>query len=1630
MAAALVAGGVRGGRVGLLLERDEDLLPAMLGTLRAGAAYVPLDPAFPAERLAFMVEDSQLVRIVTKRRLAADFAAAIAATPVLCLDEPLPAASAAIEETRPATSSDADAYVLYTSGSTGKPKGVRVRHRNVVNFLTAFAREPGLSSRDVVVAMTTLTFDIAVFELLLPLTVGAEIVLVSRDDSVDGVALGQLMARHGVTFVQATPSRWRLLLEAGWAGKADVKALCGGEALPRELVAALLPKVSELWNAYGPTETTVYSSLQRIASPDGPILIGRPIANTTMHVLDEDRQTVPVGVVGELYIGGDGVSAGYLNRPELTAQRFVAVACGSAPAAPLYRTGDLARWCASGALDYLGRTDFQVKIRGYRIELGEIEGALLQHPDVAQATVAAREDRPGEVRLIGYFVARDGSPPPSEDALRGHLARGLPDYMIPQRFVPLAAMPLTGSGKVNRKALPAPSADVAGSADKVRPRTPREREIAAAFAEALGVDDVGIDQDFFLLGGHSLLAAQMASRLARVLGHPVPMRLVFEHPTVARLAAALASTGTAPATQVVPRRAERSKAPLSLMQQRVWYLEQLQLGRTVFNVPSAHRLRGELDVAALMRAFGDFVSRQPALRTVIRNEDGEPMQVVLDTVDSSIAIEDLSRNPEAEREKALFDRLAEETSRPFELREPPLFRARLFRLDPHEHVLFFMPHHAVFDGWSFDVFYSEMSELYEAHRTGREPHLEPLPVDYGDFAAWHRAWMDGPELARQLAFWKHKLTGAPPSLDLPLDKPRPPIQTGDGATEWLRIDSSAIAALRALAARDGATLYMALLTAWSVLLARLSGQQEVVIGTPVRGRNLPELENVVGFFVNALPMRLSVDGERSFVDAMRGVRAEVVDAFGHQDVPFEHLVRILDVGRDESRFPIYQAFFSYQDARQRPTMWGNLRHANVPIFQPSAAQDLALWFLEDRNELVGGLNYNTDVLSPATAELIRARFTDLVARIAERPDAPLRTLWGPTRAENDRLRELNDTKAALPHASTITELIGPALVAAGDRIAIRFGAATVSYRELRESAKRFAAALTALGVGAGDVVGLHLDRTPAMLAAVLGTLESGATFLPLDPAFPPERLRFMLEDSGARVVICNEGSEPPGFPKASLLHAEHLAAPSGKAAAPGSSRAEWADAPAAERPAYLLYTSGSTGKPKGVLVPHRAVVNFLTAMRDEPGLDSTAKLAAVTTLSFDIAVLELLLPLTVGAQIVLATREQASDGHELRKLIEQHRVDTLQATPSSWRLLIEAGWRGSSDFKALCGGEALSAELADELLQRTGQLWNMYGPTETTVWSTCGRIEPGQGAISIGKPIANTEVHVLDERGDPVPIGVVGEIHIGGAGVALGYHLRPELTAERFVPDPSRRNARLYRTGDLGRWRGDGRLECLGRTDFQVKVRGHRIELGEIETALGRHAAIKQAAVIAIADNGGDAELVAYAVTRDGATPAAAELRESLQRELPAYMVPARFVFLPRLPLTPNGKVDRKALPKPAAGIAADTRLIAGAPRTDEEKLIAEVWRQLLRIEQISVHDNFLDLGGHSLMIMRAIARIETEAGVRLAPRAFIFQTLEQIAAELAKATVAATGSSSSVDGASGSGGIVQRVARVIRRMF
>lgn len=1632
----------RGSLVGIALDRGEDMLAGVLGILKSGAGYVPLDPQFPADRLAYMAGDAGLAALLTGQANASKFD--LRGRAILMLDR-LEDELAGLPGTRIGRDADAAdpesvAYVIYTSGSTGRPKGVQVPHRAVANFLVAMQRMPGIARDDRLLALTTLSFDIAVLELMLPLCVGARAVMVDRDTAMDGAAMLRALETTGATMMQATPATWRMLLEAGWTGTPGLVAICGGEPLPGDLARALQSRCDALWNGYGPTEATVYSTMARMDAPTGQsapdIHIGRPVANTRVWILDAAGGLCPRGIPGEICIAGEGVTLGYLDRPELTAEVFLRDRFGAddrelagAEAPLMYRTGDLGRWRPDGNIAHLGRLDFQVKVRGYRIELGEIENCLASHPTVERAVALAREDRPGDVRLVAYVVPPAGC---AVDAgtLRTHLRGFLPDYMVPQHFVALDAIPLMPNGKIDRKALPPPEAP-AGMASPTEAATPRnalEESIAAAMAMLLGRAGVDIHDNFFDLGGHSLLAAQLCARLGRELGCEVPLRSLFDAPTVATLAALLRDDGGAQAARSaisVPPRATQDEAPLTLMQQRLWVLDQMEPGSVTWNTPSAHRLSGPLDREALEQALTEMVRRQSSLRTcfVSRGDGDEVIQQVRPVEEvingPLLPLEDLSMLPAHERERELAARIDALVAKPYRLDRVPLFNACLFRLSGQEHVLFFMVHHIIWDGWSFDLFDDEITALYTAFSEGRASPLDALAVSYGDFADWHLQRLNAAETRRQVEYWKQQLDDAHEPLDLPVDFPRPAEMSGRGSTRWMSFDRATADGLREVGARSGGTLFMTLLAAYCVLLARLTGQRRLTLGVPVRNRDSEALERIMGLFVNMLPLRLDVDPEQPFSALVRHVRERVVEAFSYPDVAFEQLVRELRLPRDPSRSPVYQAMFSFQDVRQRPTRWGNLEHARYPVFQPGVAQDLGLWFVEDGRGLSGGLAYNTDIFSEHTAVQLHHRFGALLTAVQAGADTAVGDLDILSPADRSALAEWNRTADAGADESTLHGLLQAQAHRTPQRVALRCGDEVLDYAALDARANRIAHVLQARGVRAGDLVGVCLDRGPDLVAAMIGVLKAGAGYVPLDPGYPPARLHFIVEDAGLATVIAARGPADALDPDRDRLLLLDEDGAQLAAAADGPLRV---DGVGPDSIAYVIYTSGSTGQPKGVCLPHGAVVNFLLSMQREPGLDENDRLLAVTTTSFDIAVLELFLPLAIGAEMTLASREQALDPRLLIDLIATARPTVMQATPSTWRMLLDAGWEGAAGLKVLVGGEPLAPELAARLCAGCAEVWNMYGPTETTVWSTCCRID-GTDDITIGGPIRNTVVQVRDGRGQLCPVGVPGELWIGGAGVAIGYHNRPELDADRFVDDvdSGMAGARLYRTGDRGRWRADGRLEHLGRLDFQVKIRGHRIELGEIEARASADPAVANAVALAREDRPGDLRLVLYLVARSGMAIDTAGMRARLKAVLPEYMVPQHLMVLEAMPLLPNGKLDRNALPAPVVPVIVEP---AGAEYGITDPRVAylvDVWSEVLGVE-VDPEDNFFDLGGHSMLAVQMANRVERERGSRIRLIRLATQTLSQVALELPVAA-APTGSDTDPGGRSS-------VVRNVLRMF
>jgi amino acid adenylation domain-containing protein len=1582
-------------RVALAVERSLELIVSLVAILKAGGAYVPLDPSYPRERLAAMVEDSRPRVLITTRELLSKLPTEGLSTVVL---EETGLSSKPTTAPSPAALPESLAYIDFTSGSTGRPKGVGTPQAAVLR--TVFGVDYAhLGPDETFLLIAPVSFDASTLELWGPLLHGARLVVFPPHSPSDLKELEAVLTKHGVTTLHLTAGLFTQVVDSNLSALRNVKQLLtGGDVVSAPHVRRVLEELRiPVTACYGPTETTLFASCHRmtdVAHVGTSVPIGRPIGNTQVYVLDASGQPVPAGVTGELFIGGDGVARGYVEQPALSAERFVPNPFSTTPGARLYRTGDLARWRKDGVLEFLGRGDAQVKVRGYRIELAEVEAALLAHPEVAQAVALVREDVPGDKRLVGYVAA-----PVTFDtaALRAFLKGRLPEYMVPSALVRLDALPLTANAKVDRKALPAPDAVLASPAESyVAPRNATEEQLAALWVQVLRIQRAGIHDNFFELGGHSLLATQLISRVRSTFEVELPLRALFEAPTVAalavRLESARASTPGArvPALVPVPR---TGPLPLSFAQQRLWFIDQLQPGGATYNMPTAVRLTGALDVSALERSLGALVERHESLRTTFATRHGEPVpvQVIHPPADLPLARVDLSALAEEPREAETWRLATEEAGRPFDLQRGPLFRASLLHLGPDDHVLLLTMHHIVSDGWSMGVLIRELAALYEAFATGRAPRLAPLSIQYADYAVWQRDWLRDEALDARLGYWKRQLGGAPQALELPTDRPRPPVQTFHGAAHGFALPPELSQRLEALALEHGATLFMVAQAAWHTVLHRYSGQDDLVIGSPIAGRSRSELEGLIGFFVNTLALRARISDADTFVSLLEQVRETTLGAYAHQEVPFEKLVEVLQPTRDLGRSPLFQVMFSMQNLPDSGLSLPGLRLSPVGAGNSVAKFDLTLTLTPTPEGLRGSLGYNTDLFDPATA----ARMTDHLRTVLEAavtsPRQRLSRLPLMSAAEQRQvLREWNETAAPFPDGACLQELFEEQARRAPDAPALRLGQQVLSYGELDARANRLAQALRGHGVGPDTRVALCLERSFDLVVGLLGVLKAGGAYVPLDPAYPRERLDFMLQDSGATVLLTHSHLRDSLSPGAAHVLAldTHAAALAGQ---PDSAPARLGTA---DHLAYVIYTSGSTGRPKGVMVAHRGVLNLARHLAHATGIQPGQRVLQFASFSFDAAVYEVTLALLSGATLVLAPREQLLPGQPLVDVLRGQAIDSALLPPSVLALLPTEGLETLRTL--LTGGEACTAEVAAKWAPGR-RFINAYGPTEASVIATLHACAPDGRKPPIGRALSNTRLYVLDGHLNPVPVGVPGELFIGGVGLARGYLGRPDLSAERFVPDAfgTEPGARLYRTGDRVRWLADGTLEYLGRTDFQVKLRGFRIEPGEIEAVLTAHPSVAQARVLAREDRPGDKRLVAYVVGAAGETVDPKALQAHLEQRLPGHMVPSALVPLDAFPLTPNGKVDRKALPAPhpSRHTAAPD---AVAPRDVLEHTLAGIWEELLGVGSVDVRASFFELGGHSLLAVQLMARIRERTGREL-PLASLFQapTVEGLASLL-----------------------------------
>jgi amino acid adenylation domain-containing protein len=1290
-------------------------------------------------------------------------------------------------------------------------------------------------------------------------------------------------------------------------------------------------------------------------------------------------QPVPVGVRGELYIGGDGVARGYWNRGELTAERFVPDPFHKRGGQRLYRTGDEARYLENGEIEYLGRSDQQVKLRGFRIELGEIEAALREHESVSSAAVAVRGER-----LVAYVVGEtiDGN------VLREHLQQRLPDYMVPSYYMTLAALPQTPNGKLDRKALPTPEPGAAG-AEYEAPRTPVEEVLSAIVAEVLQLPQVGRNDEFFTLGGHSLLAMQVISRIREAFQVELPVRMLFETPTLSGLARKIGLTEAKPEAPPLNQKPRDGALPLSFAQQRLWFLDQLEPGSPVYNIPAAVRLTGQLNISALEQTFDEVLRRHESLRTRFSEVNGRAVQIIDHDLKLTLSVEDVHETE--------VDRITrEEAQRPFDLSQSPLLRARLLRLKDDEHVLLLTIHHIVGDEWSMGVLVRVMATLYGAQ------HLKDLSVQYADYALWQREWLQGEFLASEIDYWRRQLHGIP-VLDLPTDRPRPPIQTSHGARYSFEISPELFEAVDALSREQRVTRFMTLLAAFQTLLHRYSSQDDIVIGTPVAGRNHVETENLIGLFVNTLVLRGDLSGDPDFSELLRRVRDTAFAAYAHDDVPFEKLVEQLQPERDLSRTPLFQVLFVLQNDQLQSLEVPGLKLDQLPVDTGTAKFDLLFAIVEEPHGLRGSVEYNTDLFDHSTIERMASHFQNLLASIVNDPAQRISQLEMLSAQEREQLLEgfhaEAQRKTQRREEESLSRLFEIQVEKTPAIIALTFENESLTYAELNSRANQLAHRLRKLGVGPESMVGICMERSVEMVVGLLGIIKAGAAYVPLDPEYPEQRLAYMMDDAQLSVLLTQQRwlDEVPVQCLTIALDAESFSAESAENPAEHSS---------GEQLAYCIYTSGSTGQPKGALNTHAGICNRLLWMQDTYGLSEHDRVLQKTSFSFDVSVWEFFWPLLTGARLVLARPGAHRDNAELVRLVQQQQITTMHFVPSMLQVFLETEGveQCESLQRVICSGEALSYELQQRFYERLGpaELHNLYGPTEAAVdvsWWACER-DSETGVVPIGRAISNTQLYILDRHLQPVPVGVHGELYIGGVQLARGYWRRPELTAEKFVPHPfSAQGERLYRTGDLTCWQADGNIRYLGRLDQQVKIKGFRIELGEIETALSLHEAVRECVVMAREDLPGDKQLTAYVVAQPEQSPNVSELRSYLKQKLPEYMIPASFVLLSELPLTQNGKLDRRALPAPH-NVRPKLANAYVAPETAVEKNLARIWSEVLHLDRVGVHDSFFALGGDSIRSIEVRSRAE-QSGIRLSlQQLFQYQTISELSQQLNGASV------------------------------
>jgi amino acid adenylation domain-containing protein len=1629
--------------VGVCVEDSLTAIIGFLGILKAGGAYLPLDPNYPPERLALILEDAQASILLTQQLLTQEkFVEHLPSSVqhIVCFDIDCETINQQSQENLVSeinseinleTNINNLAYVIYTSGSTGRPKGVSVIHRSVIR-LVVNTNYIDLQPDDVVAQASSISFDAATFEIWGALLNGGKMVILERDTVLSPTDLASSLLTEGITTLFLTTALLNQVIQSEPSAFASLRFLLfGGEAVDVRWVQKLLDEGSpkNLLHVYGPTENTTFSTWYRIEQIEPTaetIPIGRPIANTQTYILDRYLQPTPIGIPGELYTGGAGLAREYLNRPDLTNERFIANPFTEGER--LYKTGDLVRYLPDGNIEFLNRIDFQVKIRGFRIELGEIEAALNQHPQVQQTLVIQREDRPGDKYLTAYIVPEVVSKTEalSINELRLFLKQQLPEYMIPTAFVILDVFPLTPNGKIDRRALKVPNLEANRETAFVPPRNPTEEIVASIMAtivgpERVGLERVGINDNFFELGGHSLLATQVISRLQTAFQVELPLRCIFESPTVAQLSEViltkieLAEVEPAESQKdiglkippILPVDREKN-LPSSWAQQRLWFLHQLESESTAYTIPFALKMSGKLNVNALEQALQKIVQRHEVLRTRFHFVSNQLVQVIVPHLTLTLPVVDFQAdftnlpNPWQELEHLALS-LAK---KPFDLAVDSVIRVALWQLSPEEHVLLVLIHHIAGDAWSLGVFTRELSAHYQAIHNGTSSLLPELSIQYADFAVWQRQWLSEQVIEHHLSYWKQQLASASTLLALPTDRPRPAVQTFRGAREYFLLDENLTQKLKQLSQKSGTTLFMTLLAAFVVLLSRMSNQTDIVIGSPIANRNRQEIEPLIGFFVNTLALRFDLAKVPNFETLLAQVREVTIEAYVHQDLPFEMLVEALQIDRHLDRNPLVQVMFGLQNTPTHPWDLPDLTVEQMPLSLGGVRFDLEMDFAEVALCLKGTCFYSTDLFDAQTIIRIIGYFQTLLTGILENPQQPVTDLplLNATQV-HELLLAGKGENTNYPHYKCIHHLFEEQAQKTPNAIAVEKSGQQISYRELNERANKLAHYLQEVGVEPEVLVGIYVERSIEMIVGCLGILKAGGAYIPLDPVYPQERIAYILQDSQIAVLVTQEKL----LPKLVELQAKVISLDTNWEEISNYNISNPVSKVSPTNLAYVIYTSGSTGKPKGVEIAHSSLVNFASVAVQEYDITQQDRVLQFASISFDTAAEEIYPCLITGATLVLRTEDLLSSSNHFWLCCQNWQLTVLDLPTAYWHYLTSdlqiSDTRIPSCLRlVIIGGEQALAENLKRWLRslkdlnNPPKLVNTYGPTEativTTVYPFSDSTETLDWSVPIGKPIGNTQLYILDKSLQPVPFGVVGELHIAGACLARGYLNRTDLTQEKFIPNPfsnSTQNTKLYKTGDLVRYRTDGNLEFLGRIDKQVKIRGFRIELGEIEAAIAQHPAVEETAVIVREDTPDRKFLVAYIVSNQSDTLIKSELRGFLKQKLPDYMVPGVFVMLDSLPLTPNGKIDRRAL-STLEILHQELTATFVAPQTWQEELLIQIWCEVLHLEKVGINDNFFELGGDSILSIQIISKAN-QAGLPITTKQiFQYQTIAELA--------------------------------------